>query len=114
MAVQETKYEVSRAKAIFILLILTLLYMMAYMDRSVMTVVVEQLKADIGLTDGRIGFQQTTFMVGACGTMPQTARALSMRCWRKNSTHPFDQIQPHLTLGIRRLHALTSDQAVLL
>ena len=60
----ETKYEVSRAKAIFILIILTLLYMMAYMDRSVMTVVVEQLKADIGLTDGQIGFLQTTFMVG--------------------------------------------------
>jgi MFS family permease len=64
MAIQETKYEVSRAKAIFILIILTLLYMMAYMDRSVMTVVVEQLKADIGLTDGQIGFLQTTFMVG--------------------------------------------------
>ena len=72
MAIQETKYEVSRAKAIFILIILTLLYMMAYMDRSVMTVVVEQLKADIGLTDGQIGFLQTTFMVGVglmCGLM---------------------------------------------
>jgi MFS family permease len=64
MAMQENKYDVSRAKAIFILIILTLLYMMAYMDRSVMTVVVEQLKADIGLTDGQIGFLQTTFMVG--------------------------------------------------
>ena len=64
MAMPETRYEVSRAKAIFILIILTLLYMMAYMDRSVMTVVVEQLKADIGLTDGQIGFLQTTFMVG--------------------------------------------------
>jgi hypothetical protein len=64
MAMQENKYDVGRAKAIFILVILTLLYMMAYMDRSVMTVVVEQLKADIGLTDGQIGFLQTTFMVG--------------------------------------------------
>ena len=64
MAMQESKYDVGRAKAIFILVILTLLYMMAYMDRSVMTVVVEQLKADIGLTDGQIGFLQTTFMVG--------------------------------------------------
>jgi MFS family permease len=61
---QPTKYDVSRAKAIFILIILTLLYVIAYMDRSVMTVVVEQLKADIGLTDGQIGFLQTTFMVG--------------------------------------------------
>jgi sugar phosphate permease len=58
------KYEVSGAKAVFILIILTLLYMMAYMDRSVMTVVVELMKADIGLTDGQIGFLQTTFMVG--------------------------------------------------
>jgi MFS family permease len=64
MAMQENKYDVGRAKAIFILVILTLLYMMAYMDRSVMTVVVEQLKADIGLTDGQIGILQTTFMVG--------------------------------------------------
>jgi MFS family permease len=75
MAMQENKYDVSRAKAIFILITLTLLYMMAYMDRSVMTVVVEQLKADIGLTDGQIGFLQTTFMVGVglmmmpCGVM---------------------------------------------
>ena len=44
--------------------ILTLLYMMAYMDPSVMTVVVEQSKAEVGLTDGQIGFLQTTFMVG--------------------------------------------------
>ncbi|MBW1983121.1 MAG: hypothetical protein JRI53_00240, partial [Deltaproteobacteria bacterium] len=47
--IQEAKYEVSQGKAIFILIILTLLYMMAYMDRSVMTVVVELMKADIGL-----------------------------------------------------------------
>ena len=72
---QRMKYEVSRAKSVFILIILTLLYMMAYMDRSVMTVVVEQMKADIGLTDGQIGFLQTTFMVGVglmmipCGVM---------------------------------------------
>ena len=64
MAMQQTKYEVNRAKAVFILIILTLLYMMAYMDRSVMTVVVEQLKADLGMTDGQIGFLQSTFMVG--------------------------------------------------
>jgi sugar phosphate permease len=61
--IQGMKYEVSRTKAILILIILTLLYMMAYMDRSVMTVVVELMKADIGLTDGQIGFLQTTFMV---------------------------------------------------
>jgi MFS family permease len=72
---QGMKYDVSRAKAILILIILTLLYMMAYMDRSVMTVVVELMKADIGLTDGQIGFLQTTFMVGVglmmipCGVM---------------------------------------------
>jgi len=73
--IQEAKYEVSQGKAIFILIILTLLYMMAYMDRSVMTVVVELMKADIGLTDSQIGFLQTTFMVGVglmmipCGVM---------------------------------------------
>ena len=75
MAIQGTKFEVSRAKARLILIVLTLLYMMAYMDRSVMSVVVEQLKADLGLTDGQIGFLQTTFMVGVglmmipCGVM---------------------------------------------
>ena len=56
MNVQGSKYDLSRAKAILILIVFTLLYMMAYMDRSVMTVVVEQLKADIGLTDGQIAF----------------------------------------------------------
>jgi MFS family permease len=73
--IQEAKYEVSRTNAIRILIILTLLYMMAYMDRSVLTVVVEMMKADIGLTDGQIGILQTTFMVGVglmmipCGVM---------------------------------------------
>ena len=75
MAIQATKYDVSRTKARLILIVLTLLYMMAFMDRSVMSVVVEQLKADLGLTDGQIGFLQTTFMVGVglmmipCGVM---------------------------------------------
>jgi MFS family permease len=61
---REAKFEVDRWKAILILAILTLLYTMAYMDRSVISVVIELMKADLGLTDGQIGFLQTTFMVG--------------------------------------------------
>jgi len=58
------KYEVSRGKATTLLIILTLLYTLAYMDRSVIAVVMEQIKIELGLTDAQTGMFQTIFMLG--------------------------------------------------
>jgi len=58
------KYEVSRRKAIILLVVLTLLYMLAYMDRSVIAVVMEQIKIELGLTDAQTGMFQSVFMLG--------------------------------------------------
>jgi len=56
-------YRVGRAKSAYLLTLLTLLYALAYMDRSVMGVVVEPMKADLGLSDAQVGFLQTLFMI---------------------------------------------------
>ncbi len=58
------KYEVSRGKATTLLVVLTLLYALAYMDRSVIAVVMEQIKIEMGLTDAETGMFQTIFMLG--------------------------------------------------
>lgn len=58
------KYEVSRGKATTLLIVLTLLYTLAYMDRSVIAVVMEQIKIELGLTDAQTGMFQTIFMLG--------------------------------------------------
>ena len=68
-------YQISKGKSVFLLVVLTLLYMLAYMDRSIMIVIVEPMKADLGLTDAQIGFLHSVFFVGVailtipCGIM---------------------------------------------
>jgi MFS family permease len=56
-------YQVSRGKSAFLLILLTLLYALSYMDRSVMGIMVEPMKADLGLSDSQIGFLQTFFII---------------------------------------------------
>lgn len=46
-----------------ILIICTLLYMINYMDRQVLSVVLEPMKADLGLTDTQAGILQTVFFL---------------------------------------------------
>jgi len=52
---QEKKYEVSRGLGVTILLILSLLWLINFADRSIMTVVLEAVKADLKLTDSQAG-----------------------------------------------------------
>jgi len=51
----EKKFEVSRGSAITILIILSLLWLINFADRSIMTVVLEAVKADLKLTDAQAG-----------------------------------------------------------
>ncbi|HPV48884.1 MAG TPA: MFS transporter [Smithellaceae bacterium] len=46
-----------------ILIVCTLLYMVNYMDRQVLSVVLEPMKADLGLTDAQAGMLQTIFFL---------------------------------------------------
>jgi MFS family permease len=51
----EKKFEVSKGSAITILIILSLLWLINFADRSIMTVVLEAVKADLKLTDAQAG-----------------------------------------------------------
>ncbi len=59
----EKKYELSNGKSISVLFVLTLLYVLNYMDRSVMAVVLEPMKKDLNLSDSEAGFILTIFLV---------------------------------------------------
>ena len=52
---EEKKFEVSRGSAITILIILSLLWLINFADRSIMSVVLEAVKADLKLTDAQAG-----------------------------------------------------------
>ncbi|MEI6186098.1 MAG: MFS transporter [Dehalococcoidia bacterium] len=52
---EEKRFELSRGSAITILTILSLLWLINFADRSIMTVVLEAVKADLGLTDAQAG-----------------------------------------------------------
>lgn len=46
-----------------ILIVCSLLYIVNYMDRQVLSVVLQPMKTDLGLTDGQAGMLQTTFFL---------------------------------------------------
>ena len=61
-AKDETKeFAISRFSAWYILIVCTLLYMMNYMDRQVLSITIEFIKKDLSLSDFQIGVIQTLF-----------------------------------------------------
>jgi MFS family permease len=61
---ESSKFEVGGPKARFVLIICALLYAVNYMDRQVMTVVLQPMKVDLGLTDLQVGLVNTMFYLG--------------------------------------------------
>jgi len=61
MQMKEFKY--SRFASWYILIICSLLYMVNYVDRQVLSITVEHIRLDLGLTDTQIGIIQTTFFM---------------------------------------------------
>ena len=55
------EYQTGGWKAHWILIICTLLYAINYMDRTVLTVVMQPMKQDLGLSDANIGLAVTVF-----------------------------------------------------
>ena len=54
-------YQTGGWKAHWILIICTLLYMMNYVDRSILTVVLQPMKLELGLSDAEVGLTVTVF-----------------------------------------------------
>lgn len=60
-AAGESAYQLSPGQRRSILIVCFLLYMVNYMDRQVLSVVMEPMKQDLGLTDTQAGLLQTVF-----------------------------------------------------
>ena len=56
-------FQVGGARATYVLVICSLLYAVNYMDRQVLSVVLEPMKLDLGLTDAQAGWIQTAFLL---------------------------------------------------
>jgi len=57
------EYQTGGWKAHWILIICSLLYMVNYMDRTVLTVVMQPMKTELGLSDADLGLMATIFML---------------------------------------------------
>jgi MFS family permease len=66
MSTQKDKQEYSAggASANYILIVCTLLYVVNFMDRQVLSAVLQPMKVDLGLTDAQCGLIQTVFILG--------------------------------------------------
>jgi MFS family permease len=60
---EKTEFRTSRFQARLILTVCTLLYMINYMDRQIISVVLEPMKQDLGLNDTQAGLVQTVFFL---------------------------------------------------
>jgi len=58
------EYSTGGRSANYILVVCTLLYMVNFMDRQVLSVVLQPMKIELGLTDAQCGLMQTVFMLG--------------------------------------------------
>jgi len=57
------EYKIGGWSAHYILIICSLLYMVNYMDRQVLSAVLEPMKIDLGLSDTQAGSLQTIFLL---------------------------------------------------
>ncbi len=57
-------YQVTRGQAASILIVMTVLYVMNYADRSILSVVLQQIKVSMGISDGELGLIQSVFSLG--------------------------------------------------
>jgi len=62
----ETKkaYQVTRGQAASVLIVMTVLYLINYADRSILSVVLQQIKVSLSISDGELGLIQSVFSIG--------------------------------------------------
>ena len=58
------KYEISGVQSTFLLIVMTLLYLMNYADRSILSVALQHIKIDLKLSDSEVGIIQSAFSIG--------------------------------------------------
>jgi len=61
---EKQKYEVGGRGAVFVLIVLFLLYILNFADRALMAIVLEPMKQALQLTDAQVGATQSTFLLG--------------------------------------------------
>jgi len=65
MKIQESEtFKVGGARATYVLIICSLLYAIRYADWQVMSVVLQPMKVDLGLTDAQVGMAGTAYFIG--------------------------------------------------
>ncbi|MDP9043487.1 MAG: MFS transporter [Pseudomonadota bacterium] len=65
MAIQNSgKFEIGGRRATYVLAICSLLNAVAYADWQVMSVVLQPMKTDLGLTDAQVGIVNTAYFIG--------------------------------------------------
>ena len=57
-------YQVSKGQAASILIVMTVLYLINYADRSILSVVLQQIKVALNISDTELGIVQSVFSVG--------------------------------------------------
>ncbi|MBU3914078.1 MFS transporter [bacterium] len=68
---QDQKAKRSKGNSIFVLVTVTLLYVINYMDRTVLSVTLPLIKADLSLSDAQLGWLGTIYFIAvACLTIP--------------------------------------------
>jgi len=57
-------YQVTKGQAASILIVMTVLYLINYADRSILSVVLQQIKVSLNISDTELGVVQSVFSVG--------------------------------------------------
>jgi MFS family permease len=61
---EKTKYQVGGRGAVFVLIVLFLLYILNFADRAIMAIALEPMKKALDLTDAQVGTTQSIFFLG--------------------------------------------------
>ena len=57
-------YETTKGQAVSILIVMTVLYIINYADRSILSVVLQQIKVSLAISDTELGIVQSVFSIG--------------------------------------------------
>lgn len=82
--VTSERFEVGGPRATYVLTICSLLYAVRYADWQIMSVVLQPLKADLGLTDGQAGLAGTAYFIGVILFTLPTSRLIDT--WSRRKT----------------------------
>jgi MFS family permease len=57
-------YDVTKGQALSILIVMTVLYIVNYADRSILSIVLQQIKVSLDISDTQLGMVQSVFSIG--------------------------------------------------